>query len=84
MGPTLLHENITTKESNQRDRSVRAVQPNVRTIKYGLNSFRYNGAKMWNSLPINTKWAATYKHFKYLICNWDSPECACGACILCV
>ena len=45
IGPAILRENITTKESNLRDRSVRAVQPNLRTIKYGLNSFRYNGAK---------------------------------------
>ena len=84
IGPALLHGNITTKESNLRDRSVRAVQPNVRTFKYGLNSFRYNGAKIWNLLPINNKCTATYKHFKYLTCNWDGPECACGACILCV
>jgi len=78
------HENIITKENNLRDRSVRAIQTNVRTIKYGLNSFRYNGAKIWNLLPINNKCTATYKHFKYLICNGDGHECACGACILCV
>jgi len=59
IGPALLHGNITTKESNLRDRSVRAVQPNVRTFKYGLNSFMYNGAKIWNSLPINIKCTAT-------------------------
>ena len=45
IGPALLHENITTKESNLRDR-YRAVQPNVRAIKYRLNSFSYNGAKI--------------------------------------
>ena len=53
IGPAILRENITTKESNLRDRSVRAVQPNVRTTKYGLNSIRYNGAKIWYSLPCN-------------------------------
>jgi len=41
--------------------------------KYGI---RYHA--------INIKCAATYKHFKCIICNWDGPECACGACILCV
>jgi hypothetical protein len=32
IGPALLHENITTKESNLRDRSVRAVQPNIEPL----------------------------------------------------
>ena len=31
------------------------VLPNIRTVKYGLNSFRYQGAKLWNSLDNDIK-----------------------------
>jgi hypothetical protein len=29
----------------------KAVLPRVRTTMYGLNSFRYNAAQIWNELP---------------------------------
>ena len=57
---------------NIRD-SFRAVQPKVRTTRYGLNSLKYNGAKIWNSLSVNIKGAISLSNFKCLINKWNGP-----------
>ena len=46
----MLHELFEKKDINVNIRdSFRAVQPKVRTTRYGLSSLKYNGAKIWNS-----------------------------------
>lgn len=59
------------------------VQPKVRTDKYGINSLRYEGARLWNSLPNNIKRAEDLSHFKDMVSKWPGPECTCGYCSLC-
>ena len=81
-GPPLVHGLVTTKECNLRD-DIRAIQPKVRTIRYGLQSLHYEGAKIWNNMPIDIKRSTSYAHFKHLIKLWSGPSCKCGACILC-
>ena len=50
--PPFLHDLFLIKESNYNLRHEnQAIQPKVRTEKYGLNSFRYQGSKIWNSIP---------------------------------
>jgi hypothetical protein len=47
-----LHELINIKLQNNNIRSQEtAVLPRVRTTRYGLKSFRYNAAQIWNELP---------------------------------
>ena len=48
--------------------------PQVRTIRYGINSFRYTASKLWNELP---------EHFRNetkLISTWTGNSCRCNAC----
>ena len=59
------------------------VQPAYNTTTYGKNSLRYQGAKLWNSLPITIKEATTLSQFKRLIKTWLGPSCSCSICTLC-
>ena len=57
------------------------IQPFKRTTTYGLRSFQYYGAHVWNLLPINIKTAHSQHEFKSLIRSWPGPTCSCHICI---
>ena len=82
IGPTMMNDVYTRKymKINLRDNN-RLVQPNVRTYRFGLNSLRYEGAKIWNNLPAYIKSAIYFSNFKNLISKWNGPSCTCGYCI---
>ena len=42
---------------------------------YGLNSFRYEGAKLWNSLPEDIKSSENLITFKRFIKTWNGTTC---------
>ena len=54
--------------------------PRVRTTRYGLRSFRYAAAKLWNELPDHFRQAACLEDFCEQINNWFGSECRCSAC----
>ena len=56
------------------------IQPLKRTTTYGLRSFQYYGAHVWNMLPINMKAAQTLREFKLLVKSWPGPTCSCHIC----
>ena len=58
-------------------------QPIVNTNKYGLHTFRYEGAKIWNEMPLHIKSANDLDEFKAKIRQWSGPRCICGSCTLC-
>ena len=39
-------------------------QPRTNTVTYGLHLLRYQGAKLWNSLPNEIKYVLDRKQFK--------------------
>ena len=51
-----------------------------RTTSSGIRSFRYQGAKIWNSLPVEFKQAPNIQMFKRLIKTWEGPKCTCTYC----
>ena len=51
--------------------------PNVKTVNYGLESLRYLGPKIWESLPANIKQANSLDEFKASIKNWTPDSCPC-------
>ena len=59
------------------------VQPNVNTTTFGLNTLRYEGARIWNMIPEHIKAANDVHHFKCMMNLWSGPQCHCGNCILC-
>ena len=83
-GPPLLWDMYTPNDTGYNLRhGQRLVQPKVNTTKYGLNSLRYDGASIWNSLPSDIKSAVDANHFKTILKSWSGPSCRCGFCILC-
>ena len=49
---------------------------------FGIKSFSYYGAHLWNSLPVDIKNAVTFGNFKTLVKNWQGPSCHCSVCQL--
>ena len=60
-----------------------AEQPKVNTTYSGLNTFTYQAAKIWISLPSHLKEASSLFDFKQRILKWPGPVCKCGCCVLC-
>ena len=54
--------------------------PMVNQTTYGLNSFRHEGDKLWNSLPEDIKSSANLITFKRLIKTWNGTTCRCCLC----
>ena len=58
-------------------------QNRVKTIKYGIQSFAYQGAKCWNRLPANIKEIEDLNEFRRHVSKWNGPVCHCGCCVAC-
>ena len=56
LNPPFLHDLFKRKDTgyDMRDNDL-LIQPKVKSTKNGLNSFSYQGAKLWNMLPIDIK-----------------------------
>ena len=54
--------------------------PNARTVYNGLESIRYRGPKVWESLPTTIKESKTLAEFKTKIKQWKDPNCTCRLC----
>ena len=82
--PSFLNDLFVMKDSayNLRD-NVKVHQPVFNTMTFGRNSLRYQGAKLWNLLPIEIKKATNVKQFRNLIKTWLGPSCNCAMCVLC-
>ena len=57
---------------------LRHVRPNQ--VTFGSNSLESVGPQIWNGLPNEMKSAENLKSFKFLIKQWNGPECKCSAC----
>ncbi len=51
---------------------------------YGLNSFSYNGARLWNNLSNDFKIKSKVKTFKSLLGKWHGLLCPCSCCTMCI
>ena len=49
-------------------------QPKRRTTTFGLRSFSYVGAKVWNELPTYLKETTDLNDFKSLLDTWKGPD----------
>ena len=84
-GPPFLRDLLSIKDMphSVRDNS-RAIKPKVRTQKYGVNSFRFEAANIWNMLPMSCKMSPDISHFVSNVDKWTGPVCRCGYCMLCM
>ena len=81
MTPDYLSE-LFVKADNPYDTrdKCKLIQPLKRTTTYGLHSFQYYGAHVWNMLPINIKAAQSLHEFKSFIRSWPGPTCSFHIC----
>lgn len=79
--PVYLHDLIHLKENTYSFRYQNTADlPHVRTTAYGLQSFRYAGARLWNELPDELRKQSSLNQFKNLINSWSGSSCQCFAC----
>ena len=55
---------------------VKIIQPKRKTTHYGLRTFTYTGAKMWNELPFGLTSIDDIEinEFKRLLNTWEGPD----------
>ena len=84
-GPLYLHDLLlqTGNEKSLRN-NYSLVQPKCFSSTYGLNSFSYNGARLWNNLSNDFKRTSNVKTFKMHLGKWHGLPCACSYCIMCI
>jgi hypothetical protein len=81
LSPVYLHDVFQIKRTPYSMRSeIILVQPKVNTVSYGINSFHYHGAKIWNSLPEKVKLSNSLTKFKKMLSTYDRPLCVCSYC----
>ena len=79
--PVYLHDIIKFKTVSYSFRKQQTVEvPQVKTTHFGLNSFRYAGATLWNELPDSIRSQTNLHQFKSMINNWNGNSCKCGSC----
>ena len=75
--PPFVESLFKKRDSNYNLRGAHSLSiPNFNTKQ----SLRYQGPKLWNSLPENFKQTTTLKEFKVLIKTWNGDKCSCSLC----
>ncbi|CAM1319461.1 Uncharacterised protein at_DN0340 [Pycnogonum litorale] len=57
------------------------VIPQVQSTRYGLRSLRYEGTRLWNSLPQCIREETNFNQFRSLLSSSCEGSCECSACI---
>ena len=82
IAPEYIKDLINIKKSNYNfRRENRASLPAVKSTRYGLRSFRFEAARIWNSLPNDLRLAESFPHFKRLLHAWDCDIYDCPSCL---
>ena len=81
LNPPYMKEIFKQTENRSSDRfSNNLYVPKVNQVRYGSNSLRSLGPKIWNNLPEYIKSAETLSIFKKNIKTWNGPTCNCKMC----
>ena len=79
--PSYLYDLINIRKHQYSFRySTTTELPQVRTIRYGIYSFRYTASKLWNELPEHFRNETNFNQFSKLISTWTGNSCRCNAC----
>ena len=72
--------NIKKKTNYNFRRENQASLPAVKSTRYGLRSFRYEAAHIWNCLRNDVRLAESFPRFKRLLHAWDGDICGWPSC----
>ena len=81
LNPSFMKEIFTLNTTRDVSRNKLLVKTQI-TKKYGTNTLRSLGPKIWNNLPTEIKNSENLSTFKTLIKTWSGPSCKCGICCL--
>ena len=76
-----INRNSENVSANTRSKSRFYNPSNPRTTKYGIESLRHLGPKIWEMLPSETQNANSVATFKMKIKNWKPTVCPCRLCL---
>ena len=79
LNPSFMKEIFTLNTTRDVSRNKLLVK-SQNTKKYGTDSLRSLGPKIWNNLPIELKNTDNLVTFKTLIKTWAGPSCNCNLC----
>ena len=79
LNPSYMKEIFTLNTTRDVSRNKLLVKTQ-NTKKYGTDSLRSLGPKIWNELPAELKNADNLVTFKTLIKTWAGPSCSCNLC----
>ena len=81
MSPEYLRDLVEVKQRKYSFRYENTVKiPPVRTVTYGQRSYRFESARVWNSLHNELRTATSFQEFKGLSHTWVGPRCNCAMC----
>ena len=82
ISPEYLQNLVTTNENQYNMRKYKPViKKKCNSVTYGINSFTYKGAIIWNDLSEDIKHSIDLNCFKKLIKSWNGPKCRCLMCV---
>ena len=78
---TLNEINPPLPKENAKVRQNDIIVKRINTSRFGTQSLRSLGPKIWNNLPSNIKSETSFLKFKKYIKTWLGPKCRCKVCI---
>ena len=79
LNPPFMKEIFTLNTSRDASRNLLMVKCQ-QTKRYGTDTLRSLGPKIWNSLPDEYRKCENFNIFKELIKSWSGPSCKCNNC----
>ena len=81
LSPPYLKDFICLKQTSYNFRYTNLLDlPRPKSTRYGTNSFRFQAAKLWNSLPEEARRITDFNSFKSFIKGWSGTQCGCALC----
>ena len=81
MSPEYIKDLITIQHSSYNFRRENQDSiPQVKSTRYGLRSFHYEAARIWNCLPNDSRKAECFPQFRRLLHAWNGIICKCPSC----
>ena len=77
----LYMQNIFTPKENSKVRQNHIIVKRINSSRFGTQSLRSLGPKIWNNQPSNMKSETSFPKFKGYIKTWLRPKCTCKVCI---
>ena len=59
------------------------INPELMQKKYGIHAVRYQGVRLWNSLPSYMKMSNSIEEYNSHLASLNGPGCTCGYCLPC-